>query len=283
MDQLAGLLQKIPDAEREEALQYYNDYFDDAGPENEQKVIEELGTPDRVAENIRRELSEGQSVKKPTAADGAIIEYGKITVDGTSGFRSGSGYGAEAGSGWNSGNGGAAGSGWNSGNGGAAGSGWNSGNGGSVGSGWNSGNGGSAGSGGRPGSPGKSGMSGGMIALIVILAVIALIAFPVLARLVIGLLCAILGILVAWFAMIFAFGVTAIALLLVFFVLLIVGGMCIPVDPLVGIGVMGGGLICGGVGLLFLMLTVAMAGGATPALIKGIGHLFKPGRKGATV
>lgn len=258
MDQLAGLLQRIPDAEREEALQYYNDYFDDAGPENEQKVIEELGTPGRVAENIRRELSEGQSVKKPTAADEAIIEYGKLTADGmadsshgaAAGFRGDWGCGAAAGSGY-----------------GAA-----------VGSGGNSGSGGSAGSGGSPGSPGKSGMSGGMIALIVVLAVIA---SPVLIPLAIGLLCAIFGILVAWFAMILAFGVTAVALFFVFFVLLIVGGMCISVDPLVGIGVMGGGLVCGGVGLLFLMLTVAMAGCATPALIKGVGYLFESGRKGA--
>lgn len=259
MDKLAGLLQKIPDAEREEALQYYNDYFDDAGPENEQKVIEELGTPDRVAENIRRELSEGQSVKKPTAADEVIIEYGKITADGTadSGYAAaGSGYGTAAGSVGNSSNDGSAD---------PAGS---------------SGSGGTAGSGGSPGSLGKSGMSGGMIALIVILAVLA---SPVLVPVAIGLLCAIFGILVAWFAMIFAFGVTAIALLLVLFVLLIVGGMCIPVDPLVGIGVMGGGLFCGGVGLLFLMLTVAMAGGATPALIKGVGYLFRLGRKEAKV
>ena len=30
---------------------YYNDYFDDAGSENEEKVIEELGSPAKLAEN----------------------------------------------------------------------------------------------------------------------------------------------------------------------------------------------------------------------------------------
>ena len=34
-------------------MQYYNDYFDDAGSENEEKVIEELGSPAKLAETIR--------------------------------------------------------------------------------------------------------------------------------------------------------------------------------------------------------------------------------------
>ena len=56
MRQLEDLLSDIAPAEREEALQYYNDYFDDAGSENEQDVIEALGNPARVAENIKRDL-----------------------------------------------------------------------------------------------------------------------------------------------------------------------------------------------------------------------------------
>ncbi len=56
MRQLESLLQTIPAAERAEALQYYNDYFDDAGAENEQQVIEALGNPAKVAENIKRDL-----------------------------------------------------------------------------------------------------------------------------------------------------------------------------------------------------------------------------------
>ena len=45
MRQLESLLQNISATEREEALQYYNEYFNDAGPENEQNVIEALGNP----------------------------------------------------------------------------------------------------------------------------------------------------------------------------------------------------------------------------------------------
>ena len=41
MDQLESLLQSIAPTEREEAIQYYNDYFDDAGKENEQEEVKE--------------------------------------------------------------------------------------------------------------------------------------------------------------------------------------------------------------------------------------------------
>lgn len=57
MRQLESLLQNISATEREEALQYYNEYFNDAGPENEQNVIEALGNPAKVAENIKKDIS----------------------------------------------------------------------------------------------------------------------------------------------------------------------------------------------------------------------------------
>lgn len=53
MKRLEQLLLILPEEEREEALQYYYDYFDDAGIENEDKVIAELGTPEEVAAKIR--------------------------------------------------------------------------------------------------------------------------------------------------------------------------------------------------------------------------------------
>lgn len=49
---LEYLLQSIPESERLDALTYYNDYFDDAGIENEQRVIQELGSPEDVAQRI---------------------------------------------------------------------------------------------------------------------------------------------------------------------------------------------------------------------------------------
>ena len=49
---LEYLLRAIPENERMDALAYYNDYFDDAGIENEQQVIRELGSPEAVAQMI---------------------------------------------------------------------------------------------------------------------------------------------------------------------------------------------------------------------------------------
>ena len=50
MLELAALLQDISVEERTEAMKYYNDYFDEAGEENEAEIIRELkessGRPD---------------------------------------------------------------------------------------------------------------------------------------------------------------------------------------------------------------------------------------------
>lgn len=51
---LSSLLQDVSEAEREEALQYYEDYFDDAGKDKEEEIIDSLGSPAEVAKNIKR-------------------------------------------------------------------------------------------------------------------------------------------------------------------------------------------------------------------------------------
>lgn len=56
MRRLASLLQDVPAEERVATMQYYNDYFDDAGEENEEKVIEELGSPEQVAAEMKAGL-----------------------------------------------------------------------------------------------------------------------------------------------------------------------------------------------------------------------------------
>ena len=52
MQQLAVLLAAMPEAERRDALDYYEEYFDAAGPEKEAQTIQELGSPQNVAEKI---------------------------------------------------------------------------------------------------------------------------------------------------------------------------------------------------------------------------------------
>lgn len=59
--QLEKLLYNIPAEEREEALEYYRSYFEDAGEENEAMVLEELGSAQEIALSIKEGLSEGAS------------------------------------------------------------------------------------------------------------------------------------------------------------------------------------------------------------------------------
>ena len=367
--QLECLLQSIPDAERQEALQYYNDYFDDAGDENEQDVIEALGNPARVAENIKRDLLEsgyGETpVKKAVASDRKLIEYGEpeaqpqadpapsqepsadygtlqndsaAKTDSSQGTETNSGAGTDSfqGTGTNSGAGAGSsqgtragsaaktdssqgtetnngvgtgsfqGTGTNSGAGlgSSQGTGTNSGSGmGNV-SGFGSAMGSGAGNfsagfgsgygvgGGINGGSGYAYAGSGEVALktvksakasksgwpgwaVVLLVVGLVFASPV----IIGVVGTLIGVLASWICLILAFGLVTLALFLVFLVLAVVGIMCMFTDPVCGIALIGGGLLCAGIGILFLMLTVAMAGIVTPAIIRGIAYLLGWRRK----
>ena len=53
---LESLLAGMPEEERKAAVQYYADYFADAGEENEAEVIRELGSPEKTAESIRADF-----------------------------------------------------------------------------------------------------------------------------------------------------------------------------------------------------------------------------------
>lgn len=57
MRELEYLLQDIQDDEKEDAIQYYRDYFDEAGPDNQESVVREFGSPERVAAIIRSDLA----------------------------------------------------------------------------------------------------------------------------------------------------------------------------------------------------------------------------------
>ena len=56
MQELARLLGDISPQERQEALNFYEEYFHDAGPEKEQEVLKELGSPMQVAAKIKEGL-----------------------------------------------------------------------------------------------------------------------------------------------------------------------------------------------------------------------------------
>ena len=58
MRELEELLADISETERQDALEFYNNYFDDAGIENEASVIRDLGSPEKVAAIIKADLKD---------------------------------------------------------------------------------------------------------------------------------------------------------------------------------------------------------------------------------
>lgn len=74
LDELKFLLSDLPEEEREEAIDFYRCYFEDAGKENEAAVIAELGSPEKVAYSIREGLKEKED-------EGEYTETGYRTYD----------------------------------------------------------------------------------------------------------------------------------------------------------------------------------------------------------
>ena len=64
---LEQLLAPLPESERKDALSYYEDYLDAAGPENEARAIAELGSPEEVARKILDEQTPAGSSAVPAS------------------------------------------------------------------------------------------------------------------------------------------------------------------------------------------------------------------------
>ena len=60
---LTKYLRRLPQKDYEEALEYFMEYFEEAGPENEAQVIAELGTPKEAAHEVISRLLEEKIVE----------------------------------------------------------------------------------------------------------------------------------------------------------------------------------------------------------------------------
>ena len=49
---LRTLIQDMPPEDRRDVMNYYTEYFEDAGPEREQEVLRQLGSPEQVAREV---------------------------------------------------------------------------------------------------------------------------------------------------------------------------------------------------------------------------------------
>lgn len=281
MRRLSELLQDVPPAEREEAIQYYNDYIDDAGEGNEAGIIASLGSPEELAKTIKAGLVDGGNAGEFTESGFHGYEQkSKYQVMSTDSAQNGEQGNAQRGAQENvQGSTGQSGFGGNS-------NGQQSGAGSTYGSyGQQNGAGGVYSSYGSQGSAEQSGkskssMSGGQIALIVILAILT---SPIWIGLLGGLFGCMLGLFGALLGLFIAFLAVGVVLLAVGVGLVWCGIVGIFGAPLAGFALVGVGLILMALGLVFTCLMVWTVGAAIPALIRGCVNLcnriFHRGRK----
>ena len=289
MRRLTELLGDVSPMEREEAIQYYNDYFDDAGEENEGSVIASLGTPEELARTIKAGLNDGGNVGEFTesgfsgytqAPKDEIIRAEDAESSGYSGS-SASRTGNEQGGNAQSGNDYYEGAYYRR----PEGDGIYGGRkdtrtysnpyetSGTQGTSYGQ-NGTQNTSYGQTGNTSynrsgseKKPMSGGMTALIVILAVLT---SPVWIGLLGGLFGVAVGVIATLFALFLSFLVVGVVLVAVAVTLLVTGISLLFGAPTAALCLIGGSLAVFAVGLVFIWLMVVMAGTAIPACVRGI-------------
>lgn len=59
-------LHRLPEKDYQEAMDYFTEYFDEAGPENEAQVMTELGTPKEAAQDLLEQLWNKQEDREPS-------------------------------------------------------------------------------------------------------------------------------------------------------------------------------------------------------------------------
>lgn len=246
---LRELLAGLPQSEAEEAIQYYEDYFADAGEENEAKVIEELGSPEKVAANIRADLG-----MAGTQGEGASRSGGTGSCDGK-GTYSGNGSTSTQG-GQSSG----------------AGDGYNYGSTGFDGDRYNSDSYSGRAGGSRYEEPSKEKHT----ALWVVLAICTCYVWI---PLVLAAVILVFAAIVVVCALSLAFGVTAFAIGVTGIALIGVAVVKMFVSPAAGLIMLGSGLIMAGLTIFFIYLVGLLFGKAIPSFFGWIGSLGRKARR----
>ncbi len=76
INELRNRLSSLPYDEREKAISYYEEYFDDAGAENEDSVVYELGDIEKIA----------QEIIENSSSNADSISVNKFTISGDSDY-----------------------------------------------------------------------------------------------------------------------------------------------------------------------------------------------------
>jgi len=268
MKELESLLLDIPLEERDEALKYYNGYFEDAGEDHEEEIIAELGSPKQVADIIKADLNSNAADRE---SRGYFTENGyqdnlnksdRQEIIGTAGKQTNGSYTNSTGT--NS-------AGANSGNtnnyyqnksynqqtNANQNAGYNQNSGQSTGSGYQN----------QTNTHSRNTNTGLII-------IIGILAFPVW----FPLLCSAFGIVVAIFGTIFGiivgFGAAGIAMIFAG-IAIFISGLIQMSAPLIGLAFCGAGLLVFGIGMLFALACGAFCTKVLPAFIKGVVNLCR--------
>ena len=67
-----ALLAQVTEEERTEAIQFYEEYFSEAGPEQEEAVLAELGSPEKVAAIIKANVPGSRAEQEGCAVKGSF-------------------------------------------------------------------------------------------------------------------------------------------------------------------------------------------------------------------
>lgn len=237
--QLEALLSGISQEERTEALAFYRSYFEDAGEANEAKILEELESPQKVADSIIKDLGVQPGEVCSSGAQGAAAgaEWNPAVQSALEGAATEAEWspavqGSPAGAGWNPAAQGAA-------------------------------------QNAAYSAQEKDGMPGWAIVLLVITS-------PVWLVMILVILSALLGIVAALFGIAIAVVAVMGALLICGVVIFGAGiGSAFAGNPAIGIGLMGAGLIVLAIGILAVVLVVWIFGGFLPWALRGIWKLCK--------
>ena len=85
LKRLEQLLSDISEEERADALAFYRSYFEDAGIGNEASILEELESPEKVAEVIKKDLGVSETADAETPEEDVRSEKNETHTEETSG------------------------------------------------------------------------------------------------------------------------------------------------------------------------------------------------------
>lgn len=239
MSRLERLLSDITPNERNEALQFYNDYFDDAGAENEQDVIRALGSPEKVAATIKADLAgneDGEFTENGYRdfqdKGQELVRYGqneKGQRDSYQGDGNQNGYKEHSYSG-------------------------------------------SKDERFERANRGKRNITMGQVIFIVVLCIFAAPLLIPVAASVFALFVAFAAVLFALFVAVAAVGA---AMIVVGIVLLILGIVKVFAAPFGGLCLAGTGLVCAGIGILFAIISVLVCTTVVPSVLRGVVNICR--------